>query len=307
MITMTPFEHPRMQDFRQCLARVALLGLAALPAYGQQQSVPGVTALGGEVGEIPQYTVELIVFEYVGSAASTTEIFTPEASAADEVPVDDTALAPTSTPPGARNDPPSEPDVAPVNAASRPVAPDSPDEDLELIPTSEAAGLQMVDPADYQLTNAWRKLASLDAYRPLLHTAWTQPTLEKERTPPLNLRRIGNPPLRLDGTVSLYLSRYLHLVIDLSLEEKAPQRMTATEERVRAYDDSRRPDPFGMGSAFITPPVYYRIEEDRIVRNNELRYFDHPKFGVLAKITKVEADEPEVTDTTGDLLPGNSN
>ena len=34
--------------------------------------------------------------------------------------------------------------------------------------------------------------------------------------------------------------------------------------------------------------------ENRIVKNGELRYFDHPKFGVIAKITRVdeaEADE----------------
>jgi hypothetical protein len=43
----------------------------------------------------------------------------------------------------------------------------------------------------------------------------------------------------------------------------------------------------------VTFPIRYRIEEDRIVRNGELRYFDHPKFGVLAKITRVEKQEPE--------------
>ena len=33
------------------------------------------------------------------------------------------------------------------------------------------------------------------------------------------------------------------------------------------------------------------------MKNGELRYFDHPKFGVLAKITRVE--EPEA----GELEP----
>ena len=36
----------------------------------------------------------------------------------------------------------------------------------------------------------------------------------------------------------------------------------------------------------------YAIREDRIFKSGDLRYFDHPKFGVLAKITRVE-EEPE--------------
>ena len=41
------------------------------------------------------------------------------------------------------------------------------------------------------------------------------------------------------------------------------------------------------------PPVYFRIQENRILRNGELRYFDHPKFGVVAKVTRVEQSEED--------------
>jgi hypothetical protein len=46
----------------------------------------------------------------------------------------------------------------------------------------------------------------------------------------------------------------------------------------------------------LPAPVRYRIFEDRIFKSGDLRYFDHPKFGVLAKITRVEEpgdEEPE--------------
>ena len=43
------------------------------------------------------------------------------------------------------------------------------------------------------------------------------------------------------------------------------------------------------------------------MRNNEVRYFDHPKFGVIARITRIEEEEPESLDTTDDLLPGTGN
>ena len=179
-----------------------------------------------------------------------------------------------------------------------------PGETLEEIPTWESARFQMIDPAEYQLRNAWDRLDNLDAYRPLMHAGWIQETLEKEATKPLPLRRLGDPPLRLNGTISLYLSRFLHMVVDLSLEHKSPQRMVATQERIRYYGDNQSRASLSFDPEFITPSVFYRIEEDRIVRNNELRYFDHPKFGVLAKITRIEEEEPEELDTTNDLLPG---
>jgi hypothetical protein len=40
-------------------------------------------------------------------------------------------------------------------------------------------------------------------------------------------------------------------------------------------------------------PVFFRLQEDRIVRSGELRYFDHPRFGVIAKIMRVEEPKRE--------------
>jgi hypothetical protein len=94
-------------------------------------------------------------------------------------------------------------------------------------------------------------------------------------------------------------------VLDLALEEKSPQRMTSRQDSVRYYSDDQSRAAFSFDPQFITPSTFYRIQEDRIVRNGELRYYDHPKFGVIAKITRIEEEEPEVDlDTTNDLLPG---
>ncbi|MDH3441071.1 MAG: peptidoglycan binding protein CsiV [Gammaproteobacteria bacterium] len=285
--------------------------LVAAMSLAQQQAAPNAVQLESEQEPDRQYSVEMIVFEYVGSAAGTTEIFEPDLPIVDEaLPVDVDFLDDLSPEIPGPNSPPQ--DDLPL-AIDIPVSdemveePDFvalPGETLEEIPTHESAGFRLIDPADYQLRNAWNRLVDLDAYRPLMHTGWIQPTLEKEDTTPLPLRRLGNPPLRLNGTISLYLSRFLHMVVDLSLEHKAPQRMVATQERVRLYGDNQSRASRGFDAEFITPSIFYRIEEDRIVRNNELRYFDHPKFGVLAKITRIEEEEPEEPDTTDDLLPG---
>ena len=124
-----------------------------------------------------------------------------------------------------------------------------------------------------------------------MHFAWTQVTVPEEETLPIELPALAEPPERLSGTFMLYLSRYLHLVVDLTLDElHANGEPVAIDEPSFVYGDNR----FGTGYAEAqAPTVRFRIQEDRIFKNGDLRYFDHPKFGVLAKITRVEEEEEE--------------
>ena len=329
----------------------AAILLSAGPGHAQQQFVPNAAILETEEPPVPEYAIEVIIFEYLGSAASTTEVFAPdvevvddfllpdvrfladippklsvdevsmadEMSMADEIPVDEVSMA----------DEMSMPEEIPVDEVSMDddlsmamAIPDKtgiegealaepmfvllPGEALEEIPTYESQGIRLIPPEEYQLQSPWNRLEQLAAYRPLMHTAWIQPTVEQEATKAFPLRRIGDPPLRLEGTISLYLSRFLHMAVDLSLEQKAAQRMSATEERVRQDDDRGPRAARSVDTVFISKSTFYRIEEDRIVRNNELRYFDHPKFGVIAKITRIEQEVPEDLVTTDNLLPDNT-
>lgn len=297
-----------------------IFALLPVSAIGQQATVPGVSALEAEAAEeIRRYAVELIVFEYTDRASAGSEVFLPDAVA--EPPPEDDFL--TAAPGDQRFGNMRQADGAgPLDAsgellpgnseasagldrsASQPptTADDVPLEDIELseIRTYEQSGLKILSREDYSLTEVYERLERLDAYRPIMHTAWSQKTLEKEDTLPISLRRLGNPPLRLEGSISLYLSRFLHLVVDLSLAERPPLRPTTEDNRVRGFGD--RQSRFGFDREFVTPTVYYRIEEDRIVRNGELRYYDHPRFGVVAKITRVEESDAS---QDGQALPIN--
>jgi len=298
---------------RVCSAVTAvILSLVSAAAGAQQLAVPNATSLEAETVEIRRYSVELIVFQYVGGAAQSDEFFAPEVT---EIPAE-TSLGDDF--PGDLDDPlygePVALDAGPMESESGNPALEMPleeleesMEELEEIVTYEQSGLVVLQPDQFSLNDVYRKLEALDAYQPLLHTAWIQPTKEKDVSIPLTLRRLGNPPLRLNGTITLYLSRFLHLVVDLALEEKGAQRMTGTQERVRSYGDEQARSEYGFDfdPRFAPPSIIYRIQEDRIVRNGELRYFDHPKFGVIAKIARIEEEtSPENPDTTNDLLPG---
>ena len=117
----------------------------------------------------------------------------------------------------------------------------------------------------------------------------TYPDEEQEARP---LSSFVTPPVGLEGDLTLYLSRYLHLAVNLQLD--AP-----VEEISFDYDNYNFEE-----ITPITYPVHYRMEEDRIFRNGELLYFDHPKFGVLAKIVRVEEVEPPEEEllAAGELL-----
>jgi hypothetical protein len=223
------------------------------------------TIVEPEETEHPRYTVEVIIFEYAEEVSVGTERFLP-----DEPPPKSDDLA-------------EEELVYGDELTAPPVADDQ----------LEPAGPEFVVHVEEELTmgDVASRLERLDVYRPVMHFAWTQVTRPEEETQPIELRALAEPPVGLEGSFTLYLSRYLHLVVDLSLEQQPGFSDPVTiDEPAPVYSDGRG----GAGYDALQPsPVRFRINEDRIFKSGDLRYFDHPKFGVLAKITRVEEPEDE--------------
>ena len=268
-----------------------VLGFIAISANGQQQVIPNIVVLETEEETIPRYAIELIVFEHIGEAADTNEIFTPDIP---EVLVSEEHFVEEIVPEeGHRINTPEKNTVQHVMQDAVAVIPPYLLRQLKQIPTFEQAGFIWLETESFQLTNIFTRLRNLPAYRPILHTAWIQPVLEKENTKPLKLRRIGDPPLRLNGTVSVYLSRFLHLALDLTLKHQTLHRLAGRQHQFSVNGDDQPRVEFEFDMQFVESPIYYRIQEDRIFSNNELRYFDHPKFGVLAQISLIEENITE--------------
>jgi len=223
-----------------------------------------------ETPEIRRYTVEVIIFSYAEEVSVGTELFEP-----DEPPEEYSPL-------------PSEgefvfedqqPEPAPAEAS---VEPGEEPQGPEFI-------LHIED--ELTMTDILGRLERLDAYEPIMHFAWTQATYPQEETIAIELPALGEPPEGLTGSFTLYLSRYLHLVVDLTLDDpETPLDPVAIEEPAFSYGDDRI--GFGYEDREMQP-VRFRIQENRIFKNGDLRYFDHPKFGVLAKITRVEEEETD--------------
>ncbi|MDJ0712010.1 MAG: CsiV family protein [Woeseiaceae bacterium] len=240
------------------------------PAYAQQ---PDANMIDAEEEEIRRYTIEVIVFRYAQEVATGSEVFPPDKpERASELGQPVEFLEPLRPEPAEEEEP-------------------------EPLPDTE---LTLLAEEDYQLVDIHDRMRRLDVYEPVMHFGWTQATWPEEATEAVPLARFARPPEGLDGTLELYRSRFLHLVVDLAWQ--AP-------DVGRGQEYSRRDESRTVGDLLsytdddqsLLRPTYYRIQDDRILKNGELRYFDHPKFGVLAKVTRVEeSNATEAED--GELL-----
>ncbi len=226
--------------------------------------------------DLRQFNVEVIVFEHAGAAAAPTEIWRQPLADGEPVPgLNLDALADAKRP--------------------RP-------------PLGEAALFELVPTAEYQLKSEADALRRSARYNILMHSAWRQPGLPPERAiaieidHPLSDASSGETrstqarpagvgasadglsqsgpevPLkarqRLEGTLRLHLTRYLHLAVDLSYFNGD---MTTPEHQFLS-------DTLSVEVA----PLSFHLQESRRLRSGELHYFDHPVVGVIALVTPYE-------------------
>lgn len=312
--------------------RIALPAVAAvlclLSANLAAQDAPRPTD-PDDAEEARRYQVEFIVFRYGAGVSAGTEVFVPEAPA-DEIAVD--GLTPGGTLPG-------DQPLSPEDGSGRPPSPDglpATEDAAEAIPVfgdtdgyaeaepidgemdlaeiiTAAASIDLrVMPADaLTLADTHEKLLRLDAYEPLLWSGWTQIVRDQSASPALDIRRFGNVPLSVDGTLTLYLGRFVHLVVDLSMQADTSTGTIAgtmggtAVAPAGAMDASRsRFDRAGLsGYGAAAPQIVYRISEDRIMRNGDIRYFDHPKLGLIAKLSLVESAPADGDPLDDGVLP----
>jgi len=142
------------------------------------------------------------------------------------------------------------------------------------------AGLEdAMEPGDAPATPSSPPGASLAAavaalgrdpnYRILAHKLWAQPAEAQKDAKSI---RIRNKRAGVDGVVKFYVSRFLHLEVDLLFRGENTANVTSTA------------DP----SVTVAAPVneqFYEISETRRVKSKEIHYFDHPKFGLVVRIT----------------------
>lgn len=289
-----------------------LTTLLFLASAGAQEAVDDELV---EEQPIRRYTVEVIIFSYEEDVSVGSEIFLPDEPPPEEevlldedgnpVLADEDRVPVFSDDVATEDDEVIEEEAPPAWAVVPPVSTTLDGEAIVPVTTGEDAGdlnpfeLVLLTEEEFTLVDAARQFELLDAYKTMMHFGWTQPTFPEEETPAIELRLLAEPPEGLDGTLTLYLSRYLHLVVDLALDASDEFEVEVVDDdSFFSFGDAR--DRYGDDYAFDPMPVRFRIQENRILKNGELRYFDHPKFGILAKVSRVEEPEEEDEDSAID-------
>lgn len=110
-------------------------------------------------------------------------------------------------------------------------------------------------------SNAMASLRNDGRYRVLLHKRWSQVAESKSSKPPVLLSTENE----LNGTFKFYLSRFLHVELNVAYQ----------------------PASGSPEAASINGLPTFVINEQRRIKSNEMNYFDHPKFGVLVRVTPI--------------------
>lgn len=115
----------------------------------------------------------------------------------------------------------------------------------------------------------------------LLHTGWFQSRTASRAASPVAL---ADPEQRLLGSLTAEIDVYLRVELALSYRPQGP-----------AAADDEPATPPGVGAAPDGNPAWaepggpvYRLQERRRLKLDELHYFDHPAFGALVQVSRIE-------------------
>ncbi len=255
-----------------------------------------------------RYRVEVLVLTLLEQSEEPRErVELPDYSLATDFLTPPGEEAEPEDAPAAENAPANAADAAETPVAAEVVAEvadavEPPEDPNRVVHVEEMSGT---------MKEVWRRLRLSGPYRPEQYLSWEQgnqepfptlrlhdlktvqvddpwadfriksagPTVFTDTGDPAAAAAIEGPQLpepvfyyRLDGTVALRRSRFLHLDLDLQLRE-----------------------PVWDQAPGIAPSAFriYELKQSRQVRSGRLEYFDGPVLGVLALITVIQGESEE--------------
>jgi|GEM_PF-897869 len=284
----------------------------AMPARAQAQD-PDQTAAQGQ-DQVSWYQVEVIIFAYAHPDTDGESWYVNPGLPHEQNAID---LLTTSVQPSAK----------PLPGPPGPTAQDS-DQDKTGQAAAHLAPYMMLSDDHNRLDQVYHILTISGAYRPLYHASWQQPgldgdharyvhievmrggqggedppagqqavptengtgtadTAQEEGAPADNTAAAGNaapsyqpPQPAVDAMLRVRANHFLHIDLDAAYFPKDPsilQSSTAADGETSSWQHAD----------------YVRLQESRRVRLKELHYFDHPLFGVIVQVTRLDQDNSE--------------
>lgn len=159
----------------------------------------------------------------------------------------------------------------------------------------------------YRLDGIYQALKLSRYYRPLYHTSWQQPALSAPSSRAVHLEAFyetdetegDQPPEQaaiqipgetyqpqetlFDGTILVRSTRFLHVDVDIAY---FPESMPGANQETGVDTENQE-------GIYHPHADYVRMRESRKIKLNELHYFDHPLFGVILQVSRIETKEGE--------------
>jgi hypothetical protein len=159
--------------------------------------------------------------------------------------------------------------------------------DLPSNTTSIVPLYQQLPDAQWELKTEHQRLDQRRGYDILTHTAWIQ-TLDTEHTTPIRLNggqalfeetNKTSPSIawELDGIIRATYQRAHYFIVEANLA--LSQKVENHEASSLYYYDAIPQEPQFQ---------HYYLKQTERLKSGELHYFDHPRFGLLVKITPYE-------------------
>ncbi|MBT3427902.1 MAG: hypothetical protein HOL98_12840 [Gammaproteobacteria bacterium] len=134
-------------------------------------------------------------------------------------------------------------------------------------------------------------------FRLLSHNAWIQPIASANKAILIQAGEQYGEAFELDGTISLRVSRYLHVETDLwltSFERIAPDQPLAQFPQQRGSSDKSYDESYderykklliaeSRKNAFLAEQKF-PLRQSRRMRSAETHYLDHHRFGIMVHI-----------------------
>ena len=163
-------------------------------------------------------------------------------------------------------------------------------------------GIARTSAENYKLSDSAAHLRYSPDYKLLAHFGWTQRSLSKRRALPVRITANQfSDSLIPDGEIKLYVSRYLHLEVDLqasqcdysneqsqqaddkALDEQLENGTSNLATRAGLQNDRAFSSSNTDGSQCVNK--VYQFKQNRKMRSRELHYIDNPVFGMLVYVT----------------------
>ena len=247
------------------------------------------------ISEEQLYLVDLILIKYLPEFETNEKFFQPEL----DIPENITLLTEFSYPELEINSLPFNLEykfqdlfmsVKIEEDSDLPILEDDIPSNFDAIPTlEEKKSLFEIDSArEFSLSSEVSKIAKSRDFRVISTKSWFQNIKNKDEAKLIFIDSDFFKGTRIFGFFQLYRERFLHFNSKLYLSELDP--LITQEEKFivgkNIYDDEKEFDLFEEKNQ----KVLFEVKYSKKFRSGELHYVDHPKFGMLVKLTKAQKE-----------------